>query len=319
MCGIAGILYKQQPGPCGESLLNMLRGCQHRGPDSTGLALYGPAGDDMVFRVFLDADLSHTPSNWPRREQQVEQVLVDHGFNITSSACQGAFLRLLASVPDDGPVDIQRICYAVEDVPGVEIFSAGYSVEVVKDEGSADDINQRFGCGKFVGTHGIGHVRLATESDVNPSTAHPFWAYGFNDVAIVHNGQITNYFKLKRLLEQRGYRFRTENDSEVIAVYLADKMARGVAMDEALEQSLGELDGTFSFLVATAEGIGYAKDAIGAKPMVVCETDAFVAVASEEVSLQQLLGHQTVSCFEPFPGTTNTWSRSTPALLASAR
>ncbi|MFV2069646.1 MAG: hypothetical protein ACC645_21990, partial [Pirellulales bacterium] len=169
-----------------------------------------------------------------------------------------------------------------------------------------------------------GHVRLATESDVNPSTAHPFWAYGFYDVAIVHNGQITNYFKLRRRLEQRGYRFRTQNDSEVIAVYLADKMDRGVSMQEALDQSLTELDGTFSFLASTPDGIGFAKDPIGAKPMVVCETDEYVAVASEEVSLQGLVQDQTIDSYEPYPGTSHTWSnptssRSTPADLVSAK
>ena len=162
-------------------------------------------------------------------------------------------------------------------------------------------------------------MRLATESDVNPSTAHPFWAYGFNDVAIVHNGQITNYFKLRRRLEQLGYRFRTENDSEVIAVYLADKMQRGVSMDEALEQSLVELDGTFSFLVATDQGIGFAKDNIGAKPMVVCEMGNLVAVASEEISLQRLFGPEKIDTYEPYPGTSYTWSKSTVGNLASAK
>ena len=319
MCGIAGVIYKQASGPTGADLLRMLHGCQHRGPDSTGLALYGSQAEQLIFRIFLDADLSHAPESWPSRRDRVEQILKDYGFQIESSQLQRAFLRINGIYEPGTSADPQVVSYAVEETLGVEIFSAGYSLEVIKDEGTADDLDQRFGCRSFTGTHGIGHVRLATESDVNPSTAHPFWAYGFNDVAIVHNGQITNYFKLKRCLEQRGYRFRTENDSEVIAVYLADKMANGIAMDEALEQSLSELDGTFSFLVATPEAIGYAKDSIGAKPMVVCETDDLVAVGSEEVSLHQLAGHQKLDSFEPFPGTSHTWSRSTqvPSLSAT--
>ena len=319
MCGIAGIVYKNGPGPTGESLLKMLRGCQHRGPDSTGLALYGPQRDALIFRIFLDADLSHEPDKWAERAAQVENRLSEHQFRLDSTSAEGAFLRVVGTYEADTPGDIQTISYAVEELPGVEIFSAGYSLEVIKDEGTADDLDRRFKCQTFTGTHGIGHVRLATESDVNPSTAHPFWAYGFNDLAIVHNGQITNYYKFKRYLQQRGYRFRTENDSELIAVYLADKMANGVSMDQALQQSLAELDGTFSFLVATAEGVGYAKDSIGAKPMVVFETDEFVMVASEEVSLQQLSGHQTMGSFEPFPGTSYTWSRSTQAATVPVR
>ena len=313
MCGIAGIVYKGSAGATGAALLHMLQGCQHRGPDSTGVALYGPPADRLIFRIFLDADLSRRSQNWATRKDSVERVLGQHRFVIDSSRVEGPFLRLSGAFAPDTAVDFQTISYTVEEITGVEIFSAGSSLEVIKDEGTACDLDHRFELRSFEGTHGIGHVRLATESDVNPSTAHPFWAYGFSDVAIVHNGQITNYYKLKRRLEQRGYRFRTENDSEVIAVYLADKMANGIAMDEALEQSLVELDGTFSFLVATGEGIGYAKDPIGAKPMVVCETDAFVAVASEEVSLQRLLEHRTIDSLEPFPGTSHTWSRSMQA------
>ncbi|REJ65371.1 MAG: amidophosphoribosyltransferase [Planctomycetota bacterium] len=314
MCGIAGVIYKQ-PNRTGEALHKMLGGCQHRGPDSTGLALYGPdPGEALVLRIFLAADLARDEVSWQQREEVVAQVLSAQGFSVESTWRDAAQMRIRGTFSGD----VQKLSYAVEDIPGVEIFSLGHSLEILKDEGTADELEARFGSDAFVGYHGIGHVRLATESDVNPSTAHPFWAYGFDDVAIVHNGQITNYFKLKRRLEQRGFRFRTENDSEVIAVYLAEKMAAGTSMEEALEQSLTELDGTFSFLVSTPEGIGFAKDPIGAKPMVVCETDEVVAVASEEVSLRNMFGAQEIDTFEPFPGTSYTWSRSTLATATSA-
>ena len=315
MCGIAGVMY-DQPGATGASLLEMLRGCQHRGPDSTGLAVYGAdCSDELILRVFLDADQSHDVQMWPTRQVSVEEVLKTHGFETVSASRDRAQMRISGTF--DG--DIQSLSYTVEEVPGVEIFSAGHSLEIVKDEGTAKQLDARFGCSSYQGFHGIGHVRLATESDVNPSAAHPFWAYGFKDVAIVHNGQITNYYKLRRRLEQRSYRFRTQNDSEVIAVYLADKMAGGRSMEESLEQSLCELDGTFSFLVSTPEGIGFAKDPIGAKPMVICETEELVAVASEEVSLQKLFDNQSFDTYEPFPGTSHTWSRSTRATSASAK
>ncbi len=315
MCGIAGVIYKQ-PGPTGDALHKMLSGCQHRGPDSTGLALYGPnPGEDLIVRLFLAADLSRQASDWEAREKSAVEVLTAQGFAVDKVWRDRAQMRVNGMFQGD----IQKLSYAVEEIHGVEIFSLGHSLEILKDEGTADDLENRFGCDSFMGYHGIGHVRLATESDVNPSTAHPFWAYGFDDVAIVHNGQITNYFKTKRRLEQRGYRFRTQNDSEVIAVYLADKMASGTSMEEALEQSLLELDGTFSFLVSTPEGIGFAKDPIGAKPMVVCETEDMVAIASEEVSLRRLFGEQEIETYEPFPGTSYTWSRSTLAAATSAK
>ena len=163
---------------------------------------------------------------------------------------------------------------------------------------------------EFKGSHGLGHVRLATESEVKPEAAHPFWATGFGDIAIVHNGQITNYWKMRRRLEQRGFEFTTDNDSELIAVYLADKLSQGIELRHALETSIDDLDGTFSFLVSTKDEIGYAKDRLAVKPMIMYENDDLVAVASEEVSLNRLFPGQTLNTYEPPPGTFNTWSRS---------
>ena len=116
-------------------------------------------------------------------------------------------------------------------------------------------MDDTYGVDTFRGSHGIGHVRLATESEVKPEAAHPFWATGFSDVAIVHNGQITNYWKMRRRLEQRGFEFNTDNDSELIAVYLADKLSQGNPLRKALKNSIDDMDGTFSFLVSTKDEI----------------------------------------------------------------
>ena len=159
-------------------------------------------------------------------------------------------------------------------------------------------------------SHGIGHVRLATESDVKPESAHPFWATGFADIAIVHNGQITNYWKMRRRLEQRGFEFRTDNDSELIAVFMAEQLSRDVYLHDALEASIGALDGTFSFLISTKDEIGFAKDNLAAKPMVMIEDEDVVAIASEEVSLNRLFPGRVLDATEPLPGTFRTWSRS---------
>ena len=204
--------------------------------------------------------------------------------------------------------DVRKFAYAMERA--AKLTSIGASLDVIKDVGTSHELDDRYHIGGISGSHGIGHVRLATESEVMPEAAHPFWATGFSDVAIVHNGQITNYWKMRRRLERRGFEFRTDNDSELIAVYLADKMAAGVALNDALSQSVDDLDGTFSFLVSTKEGIGFAKDRLAAKPMVMYEDDTLVAIASEEVSLNRLFPGQPLSTTEPAPGTCKTWSRS---------
>ncbi len=304
MCGIAGILFKEFKGEgrnlsAGQALINMLDGCQHRGPDSTGFALYRE-GDDGLLR------LRFFVGEGPEAEAavtKIKQVLADQGADLVDEDRQGTTYRV--RVRFEG--NLQAFSYAMEHA--AKVFSIGNSLDIIKDIGGAYDVDASYDVNAFNGTHGIGHVRLATESDVNPEAAHPFWATGFADVAIVHNGQITNYWKMRRRLEKRGYEFHTDNDSELIAVYLADKMSQGISLKETLKSSIDDLDGTFSFLVSTRDEIGYAKDRLAAKPMVMYEDDDIVAIASEEVSLNKLFPGQALNTSEPPPGTYETWHR----------
>jgi glutamate synthase domain-containing protein 1 len=283
----------------GQALVDMLDGCQHRGPDSTGFALYGDVEEDRLRLRFFIGEGREARNTVAR----IREALVAQGATIVSDQTLGNNYRV--TVNFDG--DLQKFSYAMEHA--AKVISIGTSLEIVKDVGSAHDVDARFDVHSCAGTHGLGHVRLATESEVKPEASHPFWATGFADVAIVHNGQITNYWKMRRRLEQRGFKFTTDNDSELIAVYLADKLAQGIALREALRTSIDDLDGTFSFLVSTRDEIGYAKDRLAVKPMIMYETDDLVAVASEEVSLNRLFPGQALNTMEPPPGTYNTWSR----------
>ena len=162
-------------------------------------------------------------------------------------------------------------------MPDAEVLSLGHSLEIVKDLGDAETVADQYGLDSFQGTHAIGHVRMATESDVDISGAHPYWAYPFTDVAVVHNGQLTNYFQWKRRLERSGHRFQSECDSEIIAVYLAQKMEGGAGLEEAMRDSLDELDGVFTYIAVTDDALGVAKDEMAAKPLVLYEADDMVA------------------------------------------
>jgi len=108
-------------------------------------------------------------------------------------------------------------------------------------------------------------------------------------LAIVHNGHITNYHQLRRRYEQRGVRFYTENDSEVVAIYLAEQLRKGLTLEGALGQMLRDLDGSYSCLVATERQLGFVKDTFALKPLVMTETDDFVAVATEEIAIRAAL------------------------------
>jgi glutamate synthase domain-containing protein 1 len=284
MCGIAGVIYRNHGGEnaLGRDITRMLQSMKHRGPDSTGYALYGPPQQRFVMRYKL-AD-----ANDPR----------DFDFE----------RRLEHRVSFDYDGDLKRIADVVEDVPRAEVLSIGHSLEIVKDLGDAEEVSQQYRLEGFVGTHGIGHVRMATESDVDISGAHPYWAYPFGDVAVVHNGQLTNYFHWKHRLERLGHRFQSECDSEIIAVYLAEKMAGGSSLEEAMHQSLDDLDGVFTYLCVTEDSLGVAKDEMAAKPLVLYEGDELVALASEEIAIRAIVDRE-IETYDPYEREVLVWKR----------
>src|SRR5204863_10178750 len=204
--------------------------------------------------------------------------------------------------------DLKRVADVVEDVPHAEVLSLGHSLEIIKDLGDAEQVADQYRLEGFVGTHAIGHVRMATESDVDISGAHPYWAYPFNDVAVVHNGQLTNYFQWKRRLERSGHRFQSECDSEIIAVYLAEKMSDGASLEDAMRDSLEELDGVFTYIAVTEDALGVAKDQMAAKPLVLYEGDDMVALASEEIAIRAVLDRE-IDTYDPFEGEVLVWQR----------
>jgi glutamine phosphoribosylpyrophosphate amidotransferase len=188
----------------------------------------------------------------------------------------------------------------------VEVISFGSALDIVKQVGSPKNLDDRFDIGQATGTHAIAHTRLSTESRIDLSHSQPFWAHGYPDVASVHNGHITNYHKLRRQYEQRGLRFYTENDSEIIGIFLAESMGVGASLEEALRESIRYFDGSFSYLAATENEMGYAKDPFGLKPLIVAEDDERVAIATEEVALMAAVNGE-IETWEPPPGSAKVW------------
>jgi methylamine---glutamate N-methyltransferase subunit A len=204
--------------------------------------------------------------------------------------------------------DLKALADRVEDISGAEVLSLGHTLEIVKDIGDAQTVADDYGLQAFAGTHGIGHVRMATESDVDISGAHPYWAYPFSDVAVVHNGQLTNYHQWRRRLERMGHRFQSECDSEIIAVYLAERMDKGDSLEEAMNRSLAELDGVFTYLAVTGDALGMAKDELAAKPLVLYEGDDVVALASEETAIRAVLNRE-IDTYDPYESEVMVWQR----------
>ncbi len=309
MCGIAGIIYKDGANDVGRDMTRMLQSMKHRGPDSTGFALFAPPSANVVMRYTLadagDARDFEFSERLQRHRFEVESRLHDIGAKLHSVEGETEY-ALRADIEYSG--DLKKLADYVEDVPGVEVLSLGHSLEIVKDLGDAETVSEQYKLGGFSGTHAIGHVRMATESDVDISGAHPYWAYPFADVAVVHNGQLTNYFYWRRRLERSGHRFQSECDSEIIAVYLAEQMSEGKTLEEAMRQSLEELDGVFTYMCVTKDALGVAKDEMAAKPLVLFEGEGIVALASEEIAIREVIDHE-IDTYDPYEGEVLVWTR----------
>ncbi|MEM7225568.1 MAG: glutamine amidotransferase [Pseudomonadota bacterium] len=309
MCGIAGLIHRGKSSDVGSEMTAMLQSLKHRGPDSTGFAIYGPPTDSefvMRFKVAEQEDLQsgfQIHQEIRDRKQAVDDRLAERGVNVIDAqeATPYAFRYRFTF---DG--DVEGLARYIEDVEGAEVMSLGHALELVKDLGDAGVVSGQYGLGSFNGTHGIGHTRMATESDVDIRSAHPYWAYPYNDISVVHNGQITNYWIMRRQLERRGHRFLSNCDSEMLAVYTADKMNQGYSLEDSLRQSIDEVDGVFTYLVATSNQLGMAKDSMAAKPMVLYESDDLVALASEEVAIRSIIPHE-IDTYDPYDEEVRVW------------
>lgn len=189
----------------------------------------------------------------------------------------------------------------------MHLISSGQLLEIYKEVGAAENLFQSYELKNFAGSHGIGHTRMATESVVDTYHSHPFTSAP--DLCIVHNGQISNYYKLRFALERQGVGFETENDSEAIAHYIHQQLLLGKMLERSLHDLLKDIDGTYTFLVATTDRIALVRDKFAAKPAVVYESEKMVAIASEYRCFLNLPNFDpSAVIYEPDAGEINIWS-----------
>jgi len=314
MCGIAGRILTR-PGNVGHDLVELMDAQEHRGADSTGFAIYGAPRD----RGYVVRGMGFDRTDMESAMEDLSLSLRDHGSGLLGEP------RIVADghrhycfrIEIGDPCDMAAwIADADTLTDRIEVQSCGRSLEIVKDIGGARAVADRHGVRDMAGTHGLGHARLATESDVRPNASHPFWARPFPDVAIVHNGQITDYFTWRDRLERQGYRFLTGNDSELIAVWVSDRMRAGLTMERALELSIGSIDGVFTYMIANADGIGFAKDRFAMKPLVAIDRGGDLAVATEEQAVRRVFTGECDVINYDGPSLTGLWGVGDRAMAA---
>lgn len=296
MCGIVGLFLKTdkyQPR-LGELTSSMLVTMTDRGPDSAGFAVYGDRGEGLKMTLRGKSAVA------------LQEVLaaLDRQFG-RAFASVARDTHVVVTIPAERETQVRE--WLAANAPDVDIVSVGRRVEIYKEVGLPGRVADRFGLSHMQGTHAIGHTRMATESAVTTNGAHPF-STGL-DQCLVHNGSLSNHNGLRRMLQHEGLRFATQNDTEVAAGYLSWRMHEGDSLQKALESSLNDLDGFFTFVVGTETGFAVLRDPIACKPAVMAETDDYVAFGSEYRVLVGLPDIENANVFEPEPARVYTWER----------
>ena len=296
MCGIVGLFLKDRTldQELGQLLSQMLITMSDRGPDSAGIAIYGEPSKK-------ESKITVQSSNHSEDFDVLENIYEQEAWgNVRLSRKDNH------AVITTDTVHLKNILTYINDhMSNLRIMSIGNSVEIYKETGLPAEVIKRFSIDHMSGTHGIGHTRMATESAVTTLGAHPFSTGP--DQCLVHNGSLSNHNNLRRDLIRDGINIETDNDSEIAAAYLTNRMAKGISLRNALEESLNDLDGFFTFVVGTKQGFGVLRDPIACKPAVMAETEKYVAFGSEYRALVDLPGIDTAHIWEPEPATVYFW------------
>jgi amidophosphoribosyltransferase len=298
MCGIVGLFLKNRSlqAELGRLTGLMMSELRDRGPDSAGFAIYGRESNGTTKICVVDRDV---PVDWEAVAKRLGDAI--GAYVAVEKIEDHAILRT------SGAGDTARK-WLIDNVPTAYVLSQGQSIEVFKGVGNPSTIIDRLDLEHRIGTHAIGHTRMATESAVTVAGSHPF-STG-DDTCLVHNGSLSNHNRLREQLVRRGERFQTDNDSEVAAAYLGSRMRAGDTLETALKNGLKDLDGFYTFVVGTRDGFAVIRDPVACKPAVIAETDDWVAMATEYRAIAPLPGAEHANMWEPEPATVYSWSRA---------
>ena len=300
MCGIVGLVVKdrEQRVSLGRWMEPMFVCMADRGPDSGGMALFGDPLDSSQrrFNLFIP-DRAY---DWSALLASFRQAFTQHAGDDAQIQWVSNHAVLITSVD---PVPVKA--WLKECDPLLYLLSVGRSMDLYKDMGPPAEIARRYGFRKMIGSHCVGHTRMATESEVTPIHAHPFTAG--EDFCLVHNGSLSNPYMLRRMLGQYGLQFETDNDTEVACRFVEWRFRQGDTLEQALQKAFEVLDGFYTLLMATDNQMVLVRDAFACKPAVVAETDEYVAISSEFRSLAHLPGVADANIFEPQPEEIHSW------------
>jgi glutamate synthase domain-containing protein 1 len=285
-------------------LATMIGALGERGPDSSGIAVYGDDTADAAdgpqppdrLNISLGSD---DGMDW---SAVGDRLAAQFGAGIV---VQPFGAGLVVRAPRD--LEGELVTAATTTWPRIRVLATGFNLRVLKDVGHPTDTCARYHVARWTGYLAVAHTRMATESAVTVLHSHPF--VPSRDLCVVHNGSFSNYSTVRRFLQANGVQFDSDNDSEVAARYLARRLDLGDDLEEATRWVMKEMDGFFTLVISTSAALSVVRDAFACKPAVVAETAGYIAVASEYRALADLPGIAAAHVFEPQPEEVYTWSR----------
>ena len=293
MCGIVGIYLKNKKyhKDLGKFLSGMMNNMATRGPDSAGFAIYSSEKKNKFkYSIcFTNINSSELKKNLLKKIKDAKiKIISDHIVIETS-------------------LNPSKVLNIINKFENLSIVGYGNAIEIFKQVGNPKDVVKNFNLEKFSGSHAIGHTRMATESAITTDGSHPY-STG-QDECLVHNGSLSNHNNLRRSLEKRGIKIKSQNDTEVAAGYISNRLSNNKSLKETLMDGLKDLDGFYTFISGTKNGMAIVRDEIACKPAVVAETNDYVAIASEFQAMAHLPGVNNAKIFEPDPGLVYSWGQ----------
>ena len=180
---------------------------------------------------------------------------------------------------------LRRLEYRGYDSAGVAVIDSAGAIQRVRAVGKVVELENALQATPVSGHLGIAHTRWATHGKPAEHNAHPHLS---NGLAIVHNGIIENHAPLRKQLQDLGYSFTSETDTEVVAHLLAHHFAETGDMLSAFRNTLGEIHGAYALAVVHESEPGTLYCSRMGSPLVIGEGSGEHYLASDPLALLQV-------------------------------
>ncbi|HPA95694.1 MAG TPA: glutamine--fructose-6-phosphate transaminase (isomerizing) [Thermoanaerobaculia bacterium] len=178
---------------------------------------------------------------------------------------------------------LRRLEYRGYDSAGIAV-AGPEGIAIRRAEGKLDRLVERLAREPLGGRFGLGHTRWATHGAPSERNAHPIVA-GHGELAVIHNGIIENFLPLKRRLQEEGWEFATDTDTEVVANLVAHHLRAGGDLFAAVRAAAAELTGMYAFAVIARGGAEEIVAARSGPPLVLATGEGEGFLASDPAAL----------------------------------